>query len=86
MLLGVLLWLRRWAEATYIALSVGVLVCSTMITSAPRYALMWFPAYLLLARLVHRPGWGWLRVAVPALCLPLMAALALTFSARLWVS
>jgi hypothetical protein len=85
-LLGALLWLRRWAEATYIALSVGVLVCSTMITSAPRYALMWFPAYLLLARLVHRPGWGWLRVAVPALCLPLMAALALTFSARLWVS
>ncbi len=85
-LLGVLLWLRRWAEATYIGLSVGVLVCSTMITSAPRYALMWFPAYLLLARLVHRPGWGWLRVAVPALCLPLMAALALTFSARLWVS
>lgn len=85
-LLAALLWLRRWAEATYIALSVGVLVCSTMITSAPRYALMWFPAYLLLARLVHRPGWGWLRVAVPALCLPLMAALALTFSARLWVS
>lgn len=85
-LLGVLLWLRRWAEATYIGLSVGVLVCSTMITSAPRYTLMWFPTYLLLAKLAHRRGWGWLRVAVPALCLPLMAALALTFSARLWVS
>jgi hypothetical protein len=86
LLLGVLLWLRRWAEATYVGLSVGVLVCSTMITSAPRYALMWFPGYLLLARLAHRRGWGWLRVAVPALCLPFMAALALTFSARLWVS
>jgi hypothetical protein len=86
LLLAVLLWLRRWAEATYIALSVGVLVCSTMITSAPRYTLTWFPAYLLVAQLAHRRGWAWLRVAVPALCLPLMAALALTFSARLWVS
>jgi hypothetical protein len=86
LLLAALLWLRRWAEATYIALSVGVLVCSTMITSAPRYTLTWFPAYVLLAQLAHRRGWAWLRVAVPALCLPLMAALALTFSARLWVS
>jgi hypothetical protein len=57
-----------------------------MITSAPRYTLTWFPAYLLLAQVAHRRGWAWLRVAVPALCLPLMAALALTFSARLWVS
>ena len=50
--------LRRWPEATYVGLSVGVLVCSTLIVSAPRYALTWFPAYLLLAQVYTGPGGG----------------------------
>jgi hypothetical protein len=85
-LLAALLWLRRWAEATFIALSVGVLVCSTMLTSAPRYALMWFPGFLLAAELSVRPRWRWLRIAVPIACAPALLALSLAFSAHLWVA
>ena len=82
----VLTALRRWPEVVYVGLSVGVLLCSNMFTSAPRYALVWFPGYLVAAQLATRPGWNWLRVAIPALCLPLTFALALAFSARQWVS
>ena len=85
-LVGVLLALRRWPEATYVGLSVGVLVCSTLIVSAPRYALTWFPAYLLLAQVLHRPGWRWVRVATPLVCLPALAYLAFSFARHQWVA
>ena len=81
-----LLALRRWPEATYVALSVGVLVCSTLIVSAPRYALTWFPAYLLLAQVLHRPRWRWVRVATPLGCLPILAYLAVSFARHQWVA
>ncbi|KQX61740.1 mannosyltransferase family protein [Angustibacter sp. Root456] len=77
---------RRWPEATYVALSVAVLVCSTMLTSAPRYALTWFPGYVAAAELVRRRGFGWLRIAIPVACLPQLAALSLAFAAHLWVA
>jgi hypothetical protein len=86
LLLAALLRLRRWPEATYVALSVGVLVCSTMLTSAPRYALTWFPAYLLGAELLSRPGWSWLRLAVPLVSVPLLLAWSLAFAAHQWVA
>jgi hypothetical protein len=86
LLVAVLVRLRRWPEAVYLGLSVGVLVCSTMLTSAARYALLWFPGYLLLAHLTARPGWRWLRHAVVVACVPLLAAFALSFSARYWVA
>jgi hypothetical protein len=81
-----LAWLRRWPELVYVGLSVAVLVCSTMLTSAPRYALTWFPAYLLLAQLVVRPRWRWPTIALAAVCLPLLAVLSLAFAAHQWVS
>jgi integral membrane sensor domain MASE1 len=65
---------------------VAVLVCSTMLTSAPRYALTWFPAYVLLAQLVVRPRWRWPTIALAAVCLPLLAVLSLAFAAHQWVS
>lgn len=40
---------RRWPELTYLALTVGVVLCSTLWVSTPRYALTWFPAYLAIA-------------------------------------
>jgi len=85
-LLAVLLARRRWPEATYVGLSVGVLVCSTLIVSAPRYALTWFPAYIVLAELLHRPGWRWLRLAVPVVCVPAMVYLAVSFARHQWVA
>ncbi len=85
-LLAVLLGRRHWPEATYVGLSVGVLVCSTLIVSTPRYALTWFPGYLLLAELLHRPGWRWVRFAVPLLCLPALGWLAVSFARHRWVA
>jgi mannosyltransferase PIG-V len=86
----VLARLRRWAQATYIGLSVTVLVCSTTLVSAPRYTLTWFPAYLLLAELAHRPGAGrvgrWLRGPLPAVCGVAMLGLTVVFATHRWVA
>ena len=86
-LTAVLGWRRRWAEAVLIGLNVSVLVCSNMIVSTPRYALAWFPAYLMAARWSARPGAG--RVVMPlalALGPPLLAVLSVTFAMHLWVA
>jgi integral membrane sensor domain MASE1 len=56
-----------------------------MVTSAARYSLLWFPGYLLLAQLSVRPRWRWLPAVVISVCVPLLMALALSFSARDWV-
>jgi hypothetical protein len=86
----VLMALRRWPEAVYLALSVGVLICSTTVQSSPRYALTWFPAYLLAAeaavRAFDRRGWRWPVPAVVALALPVEAAVAVALAAHLWVA
>jgi Mannosyltransferase (PIG-V) len=84
----VLAWRRRWAEAVFVGLSVGVLVSSNMLVSTPRYALTWFPAYLMAARWAARPGLG-RRVVVPvALTLgPAgLAVMSVTFAMHLWVA
>ena len=86
LLLGVLLVRRRWAEATYIALSVGVLVSSTMIVSSPRYALTWFPLYLMAARASVRPAGRWIRGLALTLGPPLLAVTSITFSMHLWTA
>jgi Dolichyl-phosphate-mannose-protein mannosyltransferase len=53
-LVGALLWRRWWGEAVYVGLNVAVLVCSTTVQSASRYALVWFPGYVLAAVLAVR--------------------------------
>ncbi|HET9657517.1 MAG TPA: mannosyltransferase family protein [Kineosporiaceae bacterium] len=85
-LLGVLLWLRRWAESTYLALNLAVLVCSTVLISSPRYALTWFPGFLLAAELAGHPRLRRMRPLVVACCAPLAAVVALSFSAHQWVA
>lgn len=83
-LCAVLLRRRRWAEAAYLLPSVGVLVCSTTLISTPRYSVLWFPAFLLLAEAAaRRPR------LVPALALvgvPWLALVTLSFSAHLWTA
>jgi MFS family permease len=85
-LLVFLLALRRLPEAVYVALSLGVLITSTPLTSVPRYALSWFPAYLLLAELAERRRWRWLPAAAVTVGAPLEGALALAFAAHHWVA
>lgn len=86
LLLVVLLALRRWPEAVFVLLNVAVLVCSTTLVSAPRYALTWFPAYILVAELAVRPRWRWVVPAVVVACLPLLGVVALSFAAHRWTA
>jgi Mannosyltransferase (PIG-V) len=85
-LVVVLAVLRRWPETVFVLLNVAVLVCSTTLISAPRYALMWFPAYLLLAELGVRRRWTWLTPALVVACLPLLGVVALSFAAHGWTA
>ena len=82
----VLARLRRWAEGVYVGLNVAVLVCSTTLVSAPRYTLTWFPAYLLIAELVQRPGWRWLRGPLPIASAVAMTVLTVWFATHRWVA
>jgi Mannosyltransferase (PIG-V) len=85
-LVVVLAVLRRWPETVFVLLNVAVLVCSTTLVSAPRYALMWFPAYLLVAELAVRPRWAWVTPALVVACLPLLGVVALSFAAHAWTA
>ncbi len=82
----VLAVLRRWPETVFVLLNVAVLVCSTTLISAPRYALLWFPAYLLIAELAVRPRWTWLTPAIVVACLPLLGVVALSFATHAWTA
>src|SRR4051812_7154029 len=86
LLVVVLALLRRWPETVFVLLNVAVLVCSTTLISAPRYALMWFPASLLLAELGVRPRWRWVTPAIVVACLPLLGVVALSFAAHGWTA
>lgn len=79
----VLLARRRWGEAVYLGLSVGALATSTYYLSVSRATLLWFPVWLLLARVAtRRPA---VHTAYVALAAPLAAVAALTFTAGRWV-
>lgn len=79
----VLLVWRRWAEATYVGLSVAALATSTYYLSVARASLLWWPLWVLLAvagtrsRAVH--------LTYLAVAAPLMAVLVLTFTSGRWV-
>lgn len=85
-LTAVLALRRRWAEAVLIGLNLAVLISSTTIVSTPRYALMWFPAYLMAARLSVREGGRWVMPAALTICPALLATFSITFSMHLWVA
>jgi hypothetical protein len=86
LLVAVFAWLRRWPEALLMVLSVTVLVCSTTFVSAPRYALSWFPAFILAAELTGRQRWRWLHQVLVIGCLPVAAVVALIYSQQGWVA
>jgi hypothetical protein len=83
----VLVWRRRWAEAVFVGLNVAVLISSNMLVSTPRYALTWFPAYLMAARWAARRGSGRWVVPVALTVGPaLLAVVSITFAMHLWVA
>ena len=94
LLVGALLWRRWWGEAVFVGLNVAVLVCSTTVQSASRYALVWFPGYVLAAVLAVQwwrgRGWAgvrrWVWPAVGVGCVVLELSVAIALAAHLWVA
>ena len=82
-LLVLLLVQRRWGEATYIGASTLLMTISTAFESGIRTTLVWFPLYLLLARLAQ--GRPWLRSALLWVSTPLMAVFAVAFTRGVWI-
>lgn len=78
-----LLLARRWGEATFVGVNVLVLSTSTYYASAVRALLVWFPAFLLLARLSTRVRW--LHPVLLTVFAPLCALTVLAFTEGTWL-
>ncbi|WP_433546032.1 mannosyltransferase family protein [Streptomyces sp. CA-294286] len=81
-LLGVLVWLRRWPEAVYLALSLWALGTSYWFTSVPRATLLWWPLWTLLAAWsVRSPR---VKSAYVMVVAPLMMVFAVSYLSGRW--
>lgn len=81
-LCGLLVRRRRWAEATYIALSLWALGTSYWYTSIPRATLLWWPLWTGLAAWSLRSPR--VKTAYLAVVAPLMTVFAVTFLSGRW--
>ncbi|MCW2622018.1 MAG: hypothetical protein JWL64_1620 [Frankiales bacterium] len=82
LLVAALLHQAHWGEVTYVGLSVLAATSSAHLTTG-RATLLWFPLWILLARLGEgRPAW---RGAYAAVAGPLMLISTLTFTSGKWV-
>ena len=81
-LTGVLLQRRRWAESTYVGLSVVALATSTFYFSVGRATLLWFPLFVLLAEAAARRPW--VHAAYLAAATPLMVVGVVAFTSGRW--
>jgi hypothetical protein len=79
----VLLVLRRWGEAAFVGSSALLLGAQNYYSSSVRAALVWFPIYLLLARVTVRREW--LHYVVVGATAPLMIVFVLVFNQTRWV-
>ncbi|WP_446465484.1 mannosyltransferase family protein [Streptomyces sp. BRA346] len=72
--LGVLLWRRRWAEAGYIGITLWALGTSYWFMSIPRSTLLWWPLWIGLA------GWSLRRPRVKTVYICLAAPVSTVFT------
>ena len=77
---------RRWPELTYLGLTVGVVLCSTLWVSTPRYALTWFPAYLALATLPDSTAYKRVYAVGLGLSAALLVAATWAAATRHWLA
>ncbi|KPC90872.1 integral membrane protein [Streptomyces sp. NRRL F-6602] len=82
LLLGLLLWRRRWPEAACIGLSLWALGTSYWYMSIPRAMLLWWPLWVALAAVSLRRPWA--KSAYLCLVGPLTTVFALTFLTGRW--
>lgn len=73
-----LLFLRRWSELVYVGLQAGILVCSASYLAIPRAVLLWWPVFVLVARMSARGRW-WALVGYALVTAPLMLLNTLTY-------
>ncbi|MEV4167997.1 mannosyltransferase family protein [Nonomuraea sp. NPDC049709] len=77
-----LLVLRRWSEAVYTGTQAAALMTSAYYLSIPRSLLLWFPLWVLLAKVGTRRAWVFVLYA--AVSGPLMLLNALRFLDGAW--
>jgi hypothetical protein len=77
-----LLVLRRWGEAVYVGLQAGALMASAYYLSLPRSLLLWFPLWVMLARLAT--GRQWVIVVYALVSGPLMVLNTARFLSGAW--
>ena len=87
MLVGVLLlaWLvrrRAWGESTYVGLQVVAFATSTWFFSVPRATLLWWPLWVVIARVTLRRPWT--LAAYLAVSLPLAVLWVAAFTTGRW--
>ncbi|HEX4812411.1 MAG TPA: mannosyltransferase family protein [Nonomuraea sp.] len=82
---GVLVWLlllRRWSELAYTGTQAAALMTSAYYLSVPRSLLLWFPLWVLVAKVATRKAWV---LALYALVSgPLMLVNAMRFLSGAW--
>ncbi|KAB8196431.1 hypothetical protein FH608_006680 [Nonomuraea phyllanthi] len=82
---AVLVWLlvlRRWSELAYTGLQAAALMTSAYYLSIPRSLLLWFPLWVLVAKVsTRRP---WVIAAYALVCGPLMLVNAGRFLSGAW--
>ena len=74
---------RRWGELTFVGLNLVNMTATSYYASGARAALVWFPLYLLLARLSQRRRW--VHGAIVWTWAPLMFCFVLVFTNAMWV-
>jgi hypothetical protein len=83
--LAVLVWLlalRRWSEFVYCGLQAGALMTSAYYLSIPRSLLLWFPLWVLIAKVATRRAW--VIAAYAMVCGPLMFLGVTRFLSGAW--
>ncbi|HWG27866.1 mannosyltransferase family protein [Actinospica sp.] len=75
-------WRRRWAELTYVGISVLVLITSTYYQSIPREMLLWWPLWVGAA--IWLAARRWATVAVLSVSGTLMVGVALLYFSGQW--
>lgn len=79
----VLLWQKRWGEATFVGLNAALLSTSTYYASTVRALLVWFPFFLLLTR-VALPR-RWLQQGLVAVSAPVAVVVTIAFTQGTWL-
>ena len=73
---------RRWAELTFVGLQVALVMTTPSWQHLPRYALAWWPLWILLAQLSLRRST--VLHAILVVCPPMAITFALMFSTGRW--